>query len=84
MLVSGLLTGRALDAVVLVAVVGVGMAATLTTVGVLTIYGWSTLAGRGRGWAPVRVLVARMPLIAGLAVATGGALYLLIAMGALM
>ncbi|WJK38478.1 hypothetical protein O7608_18430 [Solwaraspora sp. WMMA2056] len=78
-LVSGLLTGRAFDAIVLVGAFGVGMAATLTAVGALTIRGWSTLSGRGGGWAPVRALVARMPLIAGLAVAGGGAIYLVIA-----
>lgn len=81
-LVSGLLTGRAFDAIVLVAAFGVGMAATLTAVGALTIRGWSTLSGRGRRWAPVRAVVARMPVIAGLAVAGGGVLYLLIAVRA--
>ncbi|MDG4765670.1 hypothetical protein O7632_16420 [Solwaraspora sp. WMMD406] len=83
-LVSGLLTGRAVDAVVLVAVFGIGMAATLTAVGALTIRGWASLAGRGGGWAPVRRLMARMPLIAGLAVACGGGLYLLVAVGTLV
>jgi nickel/cobalt transporter (NicO) family protein len=83
-LVSGLLTGRAFDAIVLVAAFGVGMAATLTAVGALTIRGWSALAGRGGGWRPLRALVARTPLIAGLAVACGGAVYLLIAAGSLV
>jgi nickel/cobalt transporter (NicO) family protein len=83
-LVSGLLTGRTFDAIVLVAAFGVGMAATLTAVGALTIRGWSALAGRGGGWRPLRALAARMPLIAGLAVASGGAVYLLIAAGALI
>lgn len=83
-LVSGLLTGRAFDAIVLVAAFGVGMAATLTAVGALTIRGWSALAGRGGGWRPLRALVARMPLIAGLAVACGGAIYLLIAADAIV
>ncbi|WP_326553111.1 nickel/cobalt transporter [Micromonospora sp. NBC_01813] len=78
-LVSGLLTGRTFDAVVLVGAFGVGMAATLTAVGALTIRGWSAVSGRGGGWAPVRALVARIPLIAGLAVAGGGAIYLVIA-----
>lgn len=78
-LVSGLLTGRAVDAIVLVGAFGVGMAATLTAVGALTIRGWSAVSGRGGGWAPVRALVARMPLIAGLAVAGGGAIYLVLA-----
>jgi len=82
-LVTGLLTGRSVDALLLVVAFGVGLAGTLTAVGVLTIRGYASLAGRARRWAPLVAMVAWMPVIAGLAVATAGASYVLTALGTL-
>ncbi|MFJ6199334.1 nickel/cobalt transporter [Micromonospora sp. NPDC092111] len=79
-LVSGLLTGRAPYAVLLVAAFGVGMAATLTAVGVITVRGYALLAGRAPRWSPIARLVAWAPLVAGIAVSTGGCLYLVAAL----
>lgn len=76
-LVTGLLTGRSVDALLLVIAFGVGLAGTLTAVGVLTIRGYASLAGRTRRWVPLATMAAWMPVIAGLAVATAGALYVL-------
>ncbi|GAA2069844.1 nickel/cobalt transporter [Actinomadura alba] len=78
-LVSGLLTGRAFDAVVLVIVFGTGMAFTLTGVGVVTIRGYAVLARRVRGRSPAAAVVAWVPAIAGVAVSVGGCLYLVVA-----
>ncbi|WP_326557095.1 HoxN/HupN/NixA family nickel/cobalt transporter [Micromonospora sp. NBC_01796] len=78
-LVSGLLTGRALDAVILVIVFGIGMAVTLTGVGVLTIRGYALLAGRARSWSPLAKVIGWVPAAAGVVVAIGGCLYLLAA-----
>ncbi|MGN9911034.1 HoxN/HupN/NixA family nickel/cobalt transporter [Phytohabitans sp. LJ34] len=77
-LVSGLLTGRALGAVVLVIAFGAGMAATLTAVGVLSLRGWSLLSGRARKWS-----TAWVPALAGAGVCFGGALYLVAAVSVL-
>ncbi|BCJ69946.1 nickel/cobalt transporter [Polymorphospora rubra] len=82
-LVSGLLTGRALDAVLLVIAFGVGMALTLTGVGVITIRGFALLSGRTARWAWASTLVAWLPAVAGVAVAIGGCLYLVAAAGSL-
>jgi nickel/cobalt exporter len=70
-LVSGLLTGRALGAVVLVVAFGIGMAATLTAVGLLSLRGWALVSGRTRAWS-----TAWIPALAGAGVCFGGALYL--------
>jgi ABC-type nickel/cobalt efflux system permease component RcnA len=77
-LVSGLLTGRALGAVVLVVVFGAGMAVTLTAVGVLSLRGWSLLSGRTRKWS-----TAWMPGLAGAGVCLGGIFYLAAAVSVL-
>ncbi|SCL28779.1 ABC-type nickel/cobalt efflux system, permease component RcnA [Micromonospora pallida] len=82
-LVSGLLTGRALDAVVLVIAFGVGMALTLTGVGVVTIRGFALVATRTRRWPLASMLATWIPLLAGIAVMIGGCLYLLTALSAL-
>ena len=82
-LVSGLLTGRALDAVVLVVAFGVGMALTLTGVGVLTIRGYALVTGRTRRWPLASAVAARAPAIAGVAVVIGGSVYLLAAISVL-
>lgn len=80
-LVSGLLTGRSLDAVLLVGAFGVGLAGTLTAVGVVTIRGWTALAARTGRWVPLAKAVAWTPVAAGVVVAAGGALYLVMALG---
>ncbi|GAA4468180.1 nickel/cobalt transporter [Phytohabitans houttuyneae] len=77
-LVSGLLTGRALGAVVLVVAFGVGMAVTLTAVGVLSLRGWALLSGRTRKWS-----TAWIPALAGAGICFGGALYLAAAVSVL-
>ncbi|WP_327048351.1 hypothetical protein OG320_11025 [Microbispora sp. NBC_01189] len=73
---SGLLTGRALDAVVLVLTFGVGMAVTLTAVGVVTIHGHGLLTRRIKGRAAASVVAAWTPVAAGVAVSLAGCLYL--------
>ncbi|OZV77139.1 hypothetical protein CA850_24310 [Micromonospora echinospora] len=82
-LVSGLLTGRAFDAVVLVVAFGAGMALTLTGVGVVTIRGVALVATRSRRWPLASTLAAWIPALAGIAVMIGGCLYLLTALSAL-
>ena len=82
-LVTGLLTGRAVDAVVLVLAFGTGMAATLTGVGVATIKGVAVLTTRTRRWSLASTVAAWTPAIAGVAVATGGAVYLTVAIATL-
>jgi ABC-type nickel/cobalt efflux system permease component RcnA len=77
-LVSGLLTGRALGAVVLVVAFGIGMAATLTAVGLLSLRGWALVSGRTREWS-----TAWIPALAGAGVCFGGALYLAAAVSVL-
>ena len=79
MLVSGLLTGRALDAVVLVLAFGVGMAVTLTAVGVVTIRGYGLLTSRMKGRAAASVVSAWTPVAAGVAVSIAGCFYLALA-----
>ncbi|GIG87163.1 nickel/cobalt transporter [Plantactinospora endophytica] len=83
-LVSGLLTGRALDALVLVLAFGIGMAGTLTGVGVITIRGFALLAGTGRRWPLAATASAWTPLVAGIAVSIGGCLYLVAAISVLV
>ncbi|MGS2616148.1 nickel/cobalt transporter [Micromonospora sp. LZ34] len=80
-LVSGVLTGRAVDALVLVVAFGVGMAATLTGVGVVTIRGFALLTGRLRRWPATAT--AWLPAVAGVAVSIGGCLYLVAAISVL-
>ncbi|RKN10916.1 hypothetical protein [Streptomyces radicis] len=75
-LVSGMLTGRSLNAVILVLMFGLGMAVTLTGVGVLTVRGRGLLAGRVRNARLAAAAAAWTPAVAGAAVAVGGCLYL--------
>ncbi|WP_433530424.1 sulfite exporter TauE/SafE family protein [Micromonospora sp. CA-263727] len=82
-LVSGLLTGRSVGAVVIVLAFGAGMALTLTGVGVLTIRGHAMLAGRTRKWALASSVSAWTPAIAGAAVCLGGCLYVAAAVSTL-
>lgn len=80
LLVSGLLTGRAFDAVVLVVAFGVGMATTLTAVGVATIRGAALLSAHTRRWSAIATWT---PVLAGAAVAAGGCLYVVMAVSTL-
>lgn len=80
---SGLLTGRAFDAVALVAAFGVGMALTLTGVGVVTIRGYTLLAHGTHRWSRASAVMAWAPAAAGLAVSSAGGLYLVAAVGTL-
>ncbi|WP_329429622.1 hypothetical protein OG339_14150 [Streptosporangium sp. NBC_01495] len=82
-LMSGLLTGRAFDAVVLVAAFGLGMALTLTGVGVVTIRGYALLARGTRRWSPASTALAWAPAAAGVAVSLAGGLYLAVAISVL-
>ncbi|GAB2887736.1 nickel/cobalt transporter [Streptomyces mayteni] len=82
-LVSGMLTGRSVNAVLLVLMFGLGMAATLTGVGVLTVRGRSLLAGRIRGARLAAAVTTWTPTVAGAAVAAGGCLYLVAAVSTL-
>jgi nickel/cobalt transporter (NicO) family protein len=83
-LVSGLLTGRAVNAVILVLVFGIGMAATLTGVGVVTIKGVGVLTERTRRWSLASMIAAWTPALAGVAVAVGGCLYVTAAVATLI
>ncbi|MET9877669.1 hypothetical protein ABZZ36_23985 [Actinacidiphila glaucinigra] len=74
--VSGLLTGRALGALAIVITFGVGMALTLTGVGVATIRGFAIVEGRFRGRTTTAKLRAWTPVVAGLAVVVAGSLYI--------
>ncbi|MFF7900176.1 nickel/cobalt transporter [Streptomyces sp. NPDC088817] len=81
--VSGLLTGRALGALAIVITFGVGMALTLTGVGVATIRGLTVMERQFRGRPAIARLRAWTPLLAGLAVVTAGCLYVLAAVSTL-
>ncbi|MEV0753578.1 hypothetical protein [Streptosporangium sp. NPDC050280] len=80
-LMSGLLTGRAFDAVTLVAAFGVGMALTLTGVGIVTIRGLTLLTHGTHRWSLASTMMAWAPAAAGLAVSSAGGLYLVAALG---
>ncbi|MFB4194354.1 HoxN/HupN/NixA family nickel/cobalt transporter [Streptomyces carpaticus] len=82
-LVSGMLTGCSLNAVVLVLMFGVGMAVTLTAVGVLTVRGHALLSRRAGGTRFAATLAGWTPAVAGVAVTVGGCLYLAAAVSVL-
>jgi nickel/cobalt exporter len=82
-LVTGMLTGRSFAGILLVVAFGIGMAATLTLVGIATVWGRSALDSGTARWTGVRRLTAWMPAVAGAAVMGGGGLYLVRAAGAL-
>ncbi|MFG2733525.1 hypothetical protein N0X72_06845 [Streptomyces carpaticus] len=82
-LVSGMLTGRSLNAVVLVLMFGIGMAVTLTAVGVLTVRGHALLSRRAGGTRFAATLAGWTPAVAGAAVTVGGCLYLAAAVSVL-
>ncbi|MEU6347032.1 hypothetical protein ABZ883_39510 [Streptomyces sp. NPDC046977] len=81
--VSGLLTGRALGALAIVITFGVGMALTLTGVGVATIRGFLLVERQFRGRTATAKLRAWTPLLAGVAVATAGCFYIFSAVSTL-
>ncbi|WP_328916163.1 MULTISPECIES: nickel/cobalt transporter [unclassified Streptomyces] len=82
-LVSGLLTGRSIDAIILVLAFGVGMAATLTAVGVLTVRGHSLVTRHTHARPLAARVAAWIPAVAGLGVSIGGCLYLVAALSTL-
>ncbi|MEU6346797.1 hypothetical protein ABZ883_38270 [Streptomyces sp. NPDC046977] len=81
--VSGLLTGRALGALAIVITFGVGMAVTLTGVGVATIRGFSFVEGHFRGRSATAKLRSWTPVLAGVAVVTAGCFYIFSAVSTL-
>ncbi|WP_046503310.1 nickel/cobalt transporter [Streptomyces odonnellii] len=74
--VSGLLTGRALGALAVVITFGVGMALTLTAVGVATIRGFAVMERQFRGRTAMARLRTWTPALAGAAVVVVGCLYI--------
>jgi nickel/cobalt transporter (NicO) family protein len=72
LLVSGLLTGRAAFAVVMVACFGVGLAATVLAVGLTVIAGRDWLGRRAKAHGPLARLGAWAPLVGAAAVVCGG------------
>lgn len=78
-LVSGLLTGRVLFAVVLVLMFGVGMACTLTGVGVATLKGTALIGGRSSSAVLTRMSTL-LPRVAAYGVVAGGLVYLSVAL----
>ncbi|MEU1619504.1 hypothetical protein ABZ479_19670 [Streptomyces sp. NPDC005722] len=81
--VSGLLTGRALGALAIVITFGVGMALTLTGVGVATIRGFAVVERQFRGRTATAKLRKWTPVLAGLAVVTAGCFYIFSAVSTL-
>lgn len=82
-LVSGLLTGRLLFALLLVIVFGAGMAATLTGVGVLTLKGKALIDARSTSSVAFSQISAWIPIVAAYAVIVGGLIYLISALSTL-
>lgn len=78
-LVSGLLTGRVLFAVVLVLMFGLGMACTLTGVGVATLKGTALIGGRSSSAVLTRMSTL-LPRVAAYGVVAGGLVYLTVAL----
>jgi nickel/cobalt transporter (NicO) family protein len=82
-LITGLLSGRAVFAVVLGSAFALGMAATLTLVGIATLSGRDLLARSGSG-GRVAVLHRWIPTLGAAGVLVGGVLYLGVAVRALI
>jgi len=78
-LVSGLLTGQVAFALLLVAVFGLGMASTLTAVGVLTLRGTALVQRSGASSAAAAAISRWIPVVAAYAVVAGGVVYLALA-----
>ncbi|UKY48910.1 hypothetical protein [Streptomyces inhibens] len=73
-LLSGLLTGRVGAAVLMVAAFGLGMALTLTGVGLVVLRGRDALLTRAANSAKLRAWTVRAPVIAASTVVLGGGL----------
>ena len=82
-LVSGLLTGQVVFALLLVGVFGLGMAFTLTLVGALTLHGTAYLQGAGASSAVAAGVSRWLPVVAAYAVVAGGLVYLMLAVRSL-
>ncbi|SDE56583.1 hypothetical protein [Glycomyces harbinensis] len=72
LLVSGLLTGRAALAVVMVACFGIGLAVTVLAVGLMVIAGRDWLGRRAKAHGPLARLGAMAPLAGAAAIVCGG------------
>lgn len=83
-LVSGLLTGQIVFALLLVAVFGLGMASTLTAVGVLTLRGTALVQRSGTSSAAAAAVSRWIPMVAAYAVVAGGFVYLTMGLRTLM
>lgn len=83
-LVSGLLTGRFLFAVVLVVMFGVGMAATLTGVGVATLKGQTLIDDRSASSRALTRMSGLIPQVGAYGVLTGGVVYLGVALSTMV
>lgn len=77
-LLTGLLSGRELFAVLLVTAFGVGMAVTLSGVAVAVLHSRDRLLNRFQGAPRLSRLAARSPLVAAIGVLTGGVLLSLV------
>ncbi|WP_257153824.1 urease accessory protein UreH domain-containing protein [Streptomyces lunaelactis] len=71
-LLTGLLTGRVGTAAAMVAAFGVGMALTLTGVGLIVLRGRDALLARAAGSPTLRTWSRRVPIVAASAVVAGG------------
>lgn len=78
-LVSGLLTGQVVFAFLLVGVFGLGMAFTLTVVGVVTLRGTALIQSSGGSSATMAAVSRWIPVVAAYAVVAGGVVYLSLA-----
>jgi len=71
-LATAIATGRPGDGLVLVAAFSVGLAATLTGIGLAVLWGRGRLARAGYRRAAIRRLVGQLPVVAGAVVLLGG------------
>jgi ABC-type nickel/cobalt efflux system permease component RcnA len=77
-LVSGILTGRTAYALILVLCFAIGLAGTLTAVGLLVIKGSTLLTDSAHRSSRLSLLTRGIPLIAALGVTLGGLVYLVV------
>ncbi|MFD3941919.1 hypothetical protein [Streptomyces sp. NPDC058579] len=83
-LLTGLLTGKVGTALVLVGAFGLGMALTLTGVGLVVLRGRDALLARVSGSAALRRWSLRVPVVAASAVVAGGTVASAVAAGQLL
>lgn len=83
-LVSGMLTGQIVFALLLVGVFGIGMACTLTLVGVITLRGTALIQGSSGSNAALAAVSRWLPAVAAYAVVAGGVVYLTLAVRTLI